>query len=83
MVQEAVVIAVNIGRNRAVAQVKGGRCAVFEWLSGTAPNLRDEIIGNLEVEGPVRLRNVASGAGFAARIHVAECGVSLALTLAR
>ena len=83
MAQEGVVIAVNMERNRAVAQVSGGRCAVFEWLSGSAPSLRDEIIGNLHAEGPVRLRNSATGAGFAARIHAAQCGVSLALTLAR
>lgn len=83
MAQAGVVIAVNMGRNRAVAQGPEGRCAVFEWLSGRAPNLRDEIIGELDAEGTARLRNVATDSSFDARIHVAKCGVSLALTLAR
>jgi hypothetical protein len=56
---------------------------VFEWLSGRPPNLRDEIIGELESEGSARLRNVATESSFDARIHAAKCGVSLALTLAR
>ena len=83
MAQAGVVIAVNMGRNRAVAQKPGGRCAVFEWLSGHAPNLRDEIVGDLQREGPARLRNIATDSGFDARVHAADCGVSLALTLAR
>ena len=83
MAQAGVVIAVNLGRNRAVAQGPEGRCAVFEWLEGSAPNLRDEIVGDLQQEGPARLRNIASDHGFQARIHAANCGVSLALTLAR
>ncbi len=83
MAQAGVVIAVNMVRNRAVAQGPGGRCAVFEWLSGRPPNLRDEITGELESEGSARLRNVATDSSFDARIHAAKCGVSLALTLAR
>jgi hypothetical protein len=83
MAQTGVVIAVNVGRSRAVAQVPGGRCAVFEWLSGMAPNLRDQIFGDLHAEGAARLRNEATGTGFEAKIHAADCGISLALTLAR
>lgn len=83
MQQLGLIIGVNLEKHRAVAQLAGGKCSVFEWLDGDPPNLNEQIEGDLQTEGAARLRNISTGRGFDARLHAAGCSAAFAITLSR